>query len=201
MKKFIWVIVFTLTASFGIYAQTTTNELKQLKKEVNLPDSIPVFVDKSKDFPTNQTLKIYLSIKHNKKFAKDFTKWVEKWNSENAAQTGSLQIVDNIADADIVAAQFRFGMRKYVKEERLSVSTGRIIEDDKFIGQEIGNSKIRAGKGYALLEQPLYSYLLVRNNDGTWTINFTYVDEALDLQKSFPEARLQGVIEQKMKDR
>lgn len=201
MKKFIWVLIFSLSASFGIYAQTTTGELKQLKKEVNLPDSSPVFIDEGKDFPANQTLKIYLSIKHNKKFAQDFTKWVEKWNRENAAQTGTLQIIDNINDADIVAAQFRFGIRKYVREERLSVSTGRIPEDDKFIGQGIGNSKIKAEKGYTVLDQPLYSYLLIRNSDGTWTISFSYIDEAFDFQETFPEVRLQGVIEEKMKDR
>lgn len=202
MKKIIWAAAFLLTASFGTYAQTSAGELKQLKKEVNLPDASPVFVDEDSKLPLNRTVKIYLSIKHNKKFAKDFTKWVEQWNSENAAQNNKLEIVDNIDDADIAAAQFRFGTRKYVKTERLSVSTGRIPEEDeKFIGQGIGNSKIKAERGYTVLDQPLYSYLLIRNNDGIWAINFSYIDEAFDFQKSFPEVRLQGVIEEKMKDR
>ncbi len=201
MRKLTWTILLTFLMSIGIYAQNSGEELKQLRKQVNLPNSVQILLDKNEDFPKKQTIKIYLAIKHNKSFAKDFVKWVDKWNKENAADNGTLEIVEDISDADIAAAQFMYGLSKFVREDSISISTGRVSKDEELYGVGIGNSKIRANRGYRKLDKPLYSYLLIRNKNGTWDINFSYVDEAFDYSKTFPEARLQGLIESKMKNR
>lgn len=201
MKKSIAIIVFSIIFSAGIFAQDSKDELNQLRKEVKLPKAADVFIDKRKDFPTGQTLKIYLSIKHNKKFAKGFSEWIENWNDKNAARYGRLQSVDKISDADVAVAQFSYGIVKYVREDRLSISTGRVSQDPDFVGTGIGNSKIRAERGYDKVVRPLYSYLLVRNNNNSWTVNFSYIDETFDFEKNFPEVRIQRLVENKMKDR
>ena len=201
MKKLIVIILFSIIFSAGIFAQDSKDELNQLRKEVKLPKATDVFINTKKDFPTGQTLKIYLSIKHNKKFAEGFSEWIENWNDKNAARYGRLQIVNKISDADVAVAQFSYGIVKYVREDRLSISTGRVSKDPDFIGTGIGNSKIRAERGYEKLDRPLYSYLLIRNSKDSWVVNFSYVDETFDFNDTFPEARIQRVVENKMKDR
>jgi hypothetical protein len=128
---------------------------------------------------------------------------VEEWNENKASQFGKLEIVDEIENADIIAAQFRYGAQNYVKETRITASTGKISKNknDDFIGQRIGNSKIKVENGYEVIKFPLYSYLLVRNADYSWILSFSYFDMAYNNDKTLPEVRLRGVIEGRMKKR
>ena len=203
MKKLLGLLFILGTASFGILAQTDNAEIKQLRQELNLSKSMPIIISKNTDFPSQKTIKIFPAIKHNKSFAKDFVEWVADWNKDNATQFGKLEIVGRIEDADVIAAQFRYGTQTYVKEARIRASTGKISrnKDDDFIGQGVGNSKVRVESGYEAVKFPLYSYLLVRGTDDSWILDFSYVDNALDNSKDFPERRLQGIIERKMKKR
>ncbi|HXH68808.1 MAG TPA: hypothetical protein VNI60_00535 [Pyrinomonadaceae bacterium] len=203
MKKLLGLLFILVTTSFGVFAQTDKAEIKQLRQELNLSKSTSIIINKDTDFPSQNTIKIFPAIKHNKSFARDFVEWVKDWNKDNANKFGKLEIVDRIEDADIVATQFRYGIRKYVREERITASTGKISkdEDDDFIGQGIGNSKVRVESGYEAVKFPLYSYLLVRGANNSWILDFSYVDNASDYNKTFPEARLQGIIEGKMRKR
>jgi len=203
MKKLLGLLFILVTTSFGAFAQTDKAEIKQLRQELNLSKSTSIIINKDTDFPSQNTIKIFPAIKHNKSFAKDFVEWLEGWNKDNANKFGKLEIVDRIEDADIIVAQFRYGIRKYIKEVRVSASTGKISkdEDDNFISQGIGNSKVRVESGYKAIKFPLYSYLLVRGANDSWILDFSYVDDAFDYKKTYPEARLQGKIEKKMRKR
>ncbi len=203
MKKLPGLLFILAATTFGILAQTDKSEIKQLRQELNFSRSTLIITNKNANFPSQNTIKIFPAIKHNKSFAKDFVAWMEDWNKNNASQFGKLEIVSKIEDADIVAVQFRYGIRKYVKETRISASTGKISksEDDDFIGQGIGNSKVRAESGYEAVKFPLYSYLLVREANDSWFLDFSYVDAAADYEKTFPERRLQSIIASKMRKR
>lgn len=204
MKNLLGLLFILVTASsFGALAQTDKAEIKQLRQELNFSKSTRIIADGNTDFPPQKTIKIFAAIKHNKSFARDFAEWVADWNKDNANRFGKLETVDKIEDADIIAAQFRYGVRKYVRETRVSASTGKLGKDrdDDFIGQRVGNSKVRVEDGYEAIKFPLYSYLLVRGESDSWILDFSYVDNSLDYNKTFPEARLQGVIENKMRKR
>lgn len=194
--------MFSLITSLGINAQTDSAQIKQLREELNIPNSSVILVNEYTTFPDGNIIKIFPSIKHNKKFAKDFVKWVDKWNRENSKQNGTLQIVDKIEEADVIAVQFRYGTRDYVREESISLSTSdKITKDHDFFGQTIGNSKIKAKKGHRKLDFPLYSYILVRGVGDTWFVNFSYMDETRRQRDNFSEVRLEGKINNQMKDR
>ena len=203
MQKLIGLLIILLTTSLGIVAQTDKTEISRLRQELNLPDTIPIIADSKSDFPVSKPVKIFLLIKHNKSFAKSFVKWVEDWNKKDANKFGKLEIVSKIDDADVVATQFRYGVKKYVETTRVRTSTGKIQRDDDetFTGQSIGNSKVRVESGYEGLNFPLYSYLLVRGDQNSWILNFWFVDDGIDRLKTNPEARLQGQIESQMKKR
>lgn len=203
MKKLLGLLFILVSASFGILAQTDQAEIRQLRQELNLSKSTALIPNKNTNFPSQKTIKIFAAIKHNKSFAKDFVEWVGNWNKDKASQFGRLEIVDKAADADVIAAQFRYGTRKYVREEKISASTGKISTDKNgdFVGLGIGNSKVKGESGYEAVNFPLYSYLLVRGEGDSWILDFSYVDDASDFKKTFPEARLQGIIENKMMKR
>lgn len=204
MKNLLGLLFILVAASsFGTLAQTDKAEIKQLRQELNLSKSTRLIADGSADFPSQKTIKIFAAIKHNKSFARDFVEWVADWNRDKANQFGKLETVDKIEDADIIAAQFRYGARKYVREARVSASTGKLGKDrdDDFVGRGIGNSKVRVEDGYEAVKFPLYSYLLVRGENDSWILDFSYVDSSFDNNKTFPEARLQGIIESKMRKR
>lgn len=203
MKKLLGLLFILVSASFGILAQTDQVEIRQLRQELNLSKSAAIIPNKSTDFPSQKTIKIFPAIKHNRSFAKDFVEWVENWNKNRASQFGKLEIVGKVEDADVIAAQFRYGTRKYVREEKISASTGKIgaDKDDNFTNLKIGNSKVSGESRYEAVNFPLYSYLLVRGEGDSWIVDFSYVDDAADFKKTLPEARLQSIIEGKMRNR
>lgn len=204
MKNLLGLLFILVAASsFGTLAQTDKAEIKQLRQELNLSKSTRIIAGENIDFPSQKTVKIFAAIKHNKSFARDFAEWVADWNNNKANQFGKLETVDKIEDADIIAAQFRYGVRKYVRETRVRASTGKISkdQDDDFIGRGIGNSQVQVEDGYEAVKFPLYSYLLVRGENDSWILDFSYVDNSFDYNKTFPEARLQGVIDNKMRKR
>lgn len=203
MKKLLGLVFVALMFSFQTNGQTNESEIKRLRQELNLSQTAVITAQRTADFPSQKKIKIFPAIKHNKNSAEDFVEWVENWNKENADRFGALEIVDDIENADVVAAQFRYGTRKHVRETRVKASIGKVSrdEDDDFFGRGIGNSKVRIEDGYEAIKFPLYSYVLVRGENDSWVLNFSEVDGSLDRQKTFPEARLLSVIGSKMKKR
>lgn len=204
MKKVFFIKCVLLVFGLSVFGQTTKADLNQLRKEVGLPASISI-TKADVSFPTAEPIKIYLAVKHNKRAAKDFVDWVEDWNQKNSSQFGEIQIVDNLNDADIAAVQFQFGAGRVVREEsaQLKIGKGRRDDDnddDKFVLNDIGNSNARVESSVRTLKIPLYSYLIVRGRNSSWSINYSRVDEKLS-GKDFPELLLQSAIEERLKNR
>ncbi|MEP7038001.1 MAG: hypothetical protein ABI891_06630, partial [Acidobacteriota bacterium] len=182
MKKVFFINFVLLIFGLSVFAQTTKSDLKQLQKEIGSPVSI---TRNDVSIPASKTIKIYLAIKHNKSSAKDFANWVAEWNQENAAKYGELQIVDKLEDADIAAIQFQYGATRVVREEAIKLKVGTVQRDnninkeDKFVLNSIGNSNVRAESSAVNLKLPLYSYLIVRDQNSSWAVDYSRVDERL----------------------
>lgn len=205
MKNVFLINCLLLAFGLSVFGQTTKADLNQLRKEVGLPVSTPI-TNAGVSFPTSEPIKIYLAIKHNKRAAKDFIDWVEQWNRTDAKRFGQIQIVDNLTDADIAAVQFQFGVARVVREEsaQLRIGKGRREagddDDDKFVLNDIGNSKARVESSVRTLKLPLYSYLIVRGLNSSWSVNYSRVDEQLS-GKDFPELLLQSAVGDRLKNR
>lgn len=199
MKKFFFINCVLLIFSLPVFGQTTNADLEQLQKEIGSPVSI---TGNDVSFPASKPIKIYLAIKHNKNSAKDFANWVGKWNQENAAQFGRLQIVNKLADADIAAVQFQYGATRTVREESAQLKIGKVRrenDDDKFVFNRIGNSNARIESSAETLKLPLYSYFIVRGQNSAWTVDYSRVDEKIS-NRDFPELLLQSAIEDRLKN-
>jgi len=208
MKKILFISFVMLLFGLSVLGQTTKADLEQLRKEISLPSSETV----SKDeviFPNSKPIKIYTAIKHNKKSAKDFINWVEKWNKTKAGQFGEIQIVDNLKDADIAAVQYQFGVGRPVREDSVKLKTGNIPREnqrdgvngsDRSVLSGIGNSKVRAEVATKTLTLPLYTYLIVRGQNSSWFIDYSRLDDRLS-DNDFPDLLLQSAIESRLKNR
>ena len=205
MKKVLLINCILLIFALSVLGQKTNSDLKQLQKEIG--SSAPITANDI-SFPVSKPVKIFLAIKHNKNSAKDFANWVGKWNRENAAKYGELQIVDKLEDADIAAVQFQNSASRVVREEAVKLKVGTVQRDDsnninkkdKFVLNSIGNSNVRAESSAVNLKLPLYSYLIVRDHNSSWAVDYSRVDERLN-NKIFPELLLQSAIEDRLKDR
>lgn len=202
MKQTLFISLIILLFGLSVLGQTTKADLEQLRKEVGLPSSISITkVDVS--FPDAKPIKIYLAIKHNKRAGKDFIKWIEQWNRENSGQFGQIQIVDDLADADIAAVQYQFGVSRAVREDSAQLRIGkkpRTDDDDKFVLRDIENSNVRLESSVKTLKLPLYSYLIVRGQNSSWIVDFSRIDDKLS-DKNFPDLILQSAVEDRLKNR
>lgn len=205
MKKFIYINCALLIFALSVFGQTSKRDLEQLRKEIGLPASVSISRSKT-PLPESKSLKIFLTIKHNKGAAKDFINWVDEWNSRNSNQYGQLQIVDNIDEADIAAVQYQFGTTHYAEEEAVRMQIGKVSSqdkknEDKIVLGSLGNSNIKSESSVKVLRLPLYTYLVARGQNSSWLVNYARVDELVSDEDQFPERLLQSAIENKLKNR
>jgi len=203
MEKLFFVICALLMFGLSVFGQTSKSDLEQLRKEIGLPSSVSISQNDD-SFPDLKPIKIFLSIKHNKSASKDFISWVDKWNRTNGNVYGQLQIVYNLADADIAAVQYQFGTTHLVREESVQMKIGKVPtqeKNDKFVLNRVGNSKVRAESSVKTLRIPLYTYLISRGELSSWFVNYSRVDELVSDEHTFPEGLLQSAIASRLKNR
>jgi hypothetical protein len=77
-----------------------SDEYTRLREALKLEPSIPVQLAESSKLPTTTPLKIYLAIEEP--HVKDsFIEWASRWNKEQAAKYGSIELVPDPAQSDI----------------------------------------------------------------------------------------------------
>jgi len=82
------------------------DEHERLRELLNLAPSTPVTLAESENLPTTNPLKLYLAIEY--RHVKDnFVDWLNKWNREQAAKYGALEIVSEPSQADISLVIYR----------------------------------------------------------------------------------------------
>ena len=74
------------------------DEFSRLRAALNLEPSTPVVLSKSA-LSTSTPLKVYLTTE-DERIKDRFVDWVSKWNKDQSAKYGALEIVSTLADAD-----------------------------------------------------------------------------------------------------
>ena len=82
------------------------DEFARLREQLNVPPSISVTLVESKDLPAGNPLKVYLAIE-DPKVSESFVEWVNKWNKEDGAKYGTLEVISDMTKADIYLARYR----------------------------------------------------------------------------------------------
>ena len=195
MRK-INLILIIVCSAVAIFAALDEKEIAVLRKQLNIPAKEIVRENKDVNFSDKSSLKIFLSIKRNGSEAKYFDKWVKEWNKNDAQKHGALETVDEISQADVVITQFVTTQPEYVREA--GVSVGNIPEKP---GQPNSKVRVKTENDYNRLKLPVFSYLLVREDD-LWTIVYRNVETSLPGEQLYnPDLRLWEKFKEKMKER
>jgi hypothetical protein len=82
------------------------DEFARLRDQLKLASSTPVIKIESNVLPTAKPLKLYLAIE-DPKTAESLVEWVETWNKKDGVKYGSIQIVSDMSEADVLLARYR----------------------------------------------------------------------------------------------
>lgn len=82
------------------------DEFTRLREQLNVSPSISVTLAVSKDFPVGNPLRIHLAIE-DPLLSESLVAWMSKWNKDNGAKHGTLEVVSDMARADVYLAIYK----------------------------------------------------------------------------------------------
>jgi hypothetical protein len=82
------------------------DDFARLREQLNVQPSTSVTLAESKDLPAGNPLKIYMAVE-DPKVSESLIEWIGKWNKDNGAKYGTLEVVSNMAKADVYLARYR----------------------------------------------------------------------------------------------
>lgn len=196
MKLPILALAILLSATSGVFAQLDDKEVSNLRKHLKISAKDVVRQDKNAKLADGNSLKIFLAIKRSGSEANYFEKWVEDWNREEAARYGTLEMVKDAAQADVVLSQFVSTQSKLVQDA--SIGIGNVPPPGQL------KSKVRVTREVDIqqLKLPVYSYLIKREGD-VWTIIYKDVETSIPGEQLSvsPESRLWRSFKEELKAR
>src|SRR5687767_12383497 len=76
------------------------DEYTRMRETLKVEPSIPIVDAKSRDLPSTDPFKLYLALEPEN-LDKGLLKWVEEWNKYESKKHGRVEIVDDMAQADV----------------------------------------------------------------------------------------------------
>jgi len=172
MKIILFLATFTLL-SFHTFAQSASQEIKDLQQHLGVGDQINISVASEIAVPTmERPLKIYIATGLDMKVYQNFVRWIEKWNqSSDSKKYGLLKIVENLDEADIILA--RYTLNTQANSNTASYpSVGTVY--DPATKSVISRPTQRA---YSYSTVPVFAYVL-RRSGNNFEIISRYSDSA-----------------------
>ena len=193
MLKLLAACVVLCLSSLATAGQTSRGEIAELSERLNVPASTLIVNTGAARLPAGASLKIYIAAEQDKTAYTRLVKWAEKWNRNEGARHGSLQVVSDLSHADIILA--RFHERESTPRQRTTVSIGRVHDPTR--DRNASSPKIST-RTYAPTAE--YAYLLARSADAL-TILYGDVDRTYIQDYSDPDGDLLRELEARMKKR
>jgi len=184
------VLCLLSPAAFG---QTSRGEIAKLSERLNVPASTLIVDSSAARLPAGASLRIYIASGQDKTAYARFVKWADKWNRNEGARHGSLEVVHDLSQADIVLA--RFHVRESTPRSRTTVSVGRVHDPTR--DRNASSPKIST-RTYAPTAE--YAYLLTHSADAL-AILYGDVDRTYIQDYSDPDGDLLRELEARMKKR
>ncbi|HJR07940.1 MAG TPA: hypothetical protein VJ842_11830 [Pyrinomonadaceae bacterium] len=191
--KLLAACVVLCVLSLATAGQTSRGDIARLSERLNVPASALIVNSGAARLPAGASLKIYIASVQDKTAYARFVKWADKWNRNEGARHGSLQVVNDLTQADIVLA--RFHVRESTPRPRTTVSVGSIHDPTR--DRNASSPKISTRTYTPTAE---YSYLLARSAD-VLTILYGDVDRTYIQDYSDPDGDLLRQLEAQMKKR
>ncbi|HMQ05390.1 MAG TPA: hypothetical protein PKD26_15850 [Pyrinomonadaceae bacterium] len=198
MRKTLLIVGAIFLGFSTIAAQVSQPELSELQKVAGIPSDEILRTVGSSPIPGSKPLKIYLAIKMPGNAKKDLAKLAEKWNRGEAAKFGPIEVVNDVNNADVILAEFRYSGAKPVETHSVRASVGQPASTTFGSGR---NSSVDTKRDYDVFHQPVISYLVSREN-GVWTVLYAQIEAyEPERQLSDPTLRLWGEFLERLRSR
>jgi hypothetical protein len=145
------------------HAQGNAEELTALRSHLGLPDGATVTLAPSSQIEKPGSLKVHLAFGLDTGVRNNFLKWIDGWNRRDGKRRGMLEIVPEIAQADVILARYT------VLDKATTQSSGTVIGTPR--GSLIGNTG-------SYQEVPAYAYVLVPSSGPSINILWRYTGTA-----------------------
>ncbi|OFW58242.1 MAG: hypothetical protein A2133_09880 [Actinobacteria bacterium RBG_16_64_13] len=171
-------------------AATPSEESALLISHLGLPDSTSVSVASIPRLPAVDSMRVYLGFGMDMGVRNNFGSWINNWNARDAKKYGTIVLVEEIADADLVFARFvvreqtekHVGTNSYVVPTRSTETTSGGVFGGG--GYATGNAQTTTTGSrvvtdtYSFVTVPVYAYMLTRGPSGLEVI-WRYASEVL----------------------
>lgn len=108
-KSVLVVCALVLLSTSAVHGQEQANQRETaLRTHLRLPDSAVIRIPVQQTLPAANPMKVALAFGIDVEVFRNFVKWVnDDWNKKgDAKKYGVIQLIDEVADADVVLARF-----------------------------------------------------------------------------------------------
>ncbi len=159
-RSAVFLLFIGIVAAAQSFAQPGEGELRALREFLNVPETTTIGTSTA-SLPNETPLKVYVATGQDNALQKVFLKGFAEWNKKNGAKFGSLEVVADISEAQIIVAW-------YAVRLPLKSQPPPIFPMDMALGPP----------------ERSHSYLLLRTADGLEILSRRIVDGYPDLMQS-----------------
>jgi hypothetical protein len=105
MLKLALALVSLAIVSSAAMGQTS-EEANRLRQLLNVPSSTIIVSSSSSKLPAGTPLKIYIATGKADAAERRFTQWIDKWNRGEGRRYGTIEVVADLTQADLVIARY-----------------------------------------------------------------------------------------------
>jgi hypothetical protein len=158
-RAFVVAVLLSVTSKAIGYAQGSAEELIALRSHLELPEAVTIRLAPSSQIEKQGSLNVHLAFGLDTGVRNNFMKWINTWNRRDGRRRGMLEIVPELAQADVILARYT------VLDKATTQSSGTVIGTPR--GSLIGNSG-------SYQEVPTYAYVLVPSSGPSINILWRY---------------------------
>ncbi len=106
MKRIPLACILILLWAITLSAQTMEEEIGRVREQLGVPESTPITLANSSDLPATDPLKVYVAAGFDMDVRKRTTERITEWNKKDAQKYGTLTVVSELSQADVILVQF-----------------------------------------------------------------------------------------------
>ncbi len=155
------LLFFTFVPVFG---QNTNDEIAKLREHLAVPESTTIKLADSSSLPSGISLKVYIATGLDLGVRGNFREWINEWNKKNGKKYGTVEIVSDMQQADIILARYTVREKITDRTETNTVPIPATVYDPatkSIITRPVPRTY---STSYSLM--PVYAYIISRKSDG-----------------------------------
>lgn len=106
MNRILFVCILILMSALTATAQTMGSELDLLREQLGVSADVPIALADSSDLPAGDSLKVFIAVGLDMDVRKRTVERIAEWNKKDAKKYGALEIVTDLAEANVILAHY-----------------------------------------------------------------------------------------------